>query len=390
MNEKITALVVTHDDTKTDALRSTFGELRGFDVKVEGAKFTDCVARTRQLAADVAIVFLEEQPGSGTIILEDMKKTRENVFAFAVSSERSAEDIVKAIRAGADELLSEMPTQEELLKALVKICERRKAAGGADAGGQIFTVHAPHQGVGSTTYAVNLAVELRAATGSDVVLVDLDLQCADASVYLNFKPDYSILDVCQSVDKMDNAFLQGAMYEHELGVRVLAAPANIEDSEAVGAAELERVLNMLRKMYPYIVLDTSSHLNEVSLVAMEHGDKVFLLTDNMVASVRGVQRLLDTLERLGIDSDRFEVVLNKPVSRSEVNEKDVQEALKRPVAHKLPLDEATAVLAANQGAALTKANARSPLAEAIRVIARKLAGSDGVDKESKGLFGRLF
>lgn len=390
MNEKITALVVTHDDSKAEALRSTFGQLAGFDVKVEAAKFTDCVARTRQLAADVAIIFLEEQPGSATVILEDMKKTRENVFAFAVSSERSAEVIVKAIRAGADELLSEMPTAEELLKALVKICERRKLNGGGAASGRLFTVHAPHQGVGSTTFAVNFAVELQAATGEQVILVDLDLQKADASVYLNFKPAYSILDVCQAADNLDNTLLDGSMFEHDSGIRVLAAPPNVEDSEAVTAADLEKVLTLLRQMYPYVVLDTSGYLNEVSLVALEQSDKAFLLTDNMVVSVRGVQRLLDTLDRLGIDSDRFEIVLNKPVLKSDVNEKDIKEALKREVSYKLPFDDTTAVLAANQGAPLRQANARSPLAEAIKAIARIQAGSAGAVKDSKGLFGRLF
>jgi pilus assembly protein CpaE len=390
VNEKITALVVTHDDRKTDALRLAFSEIPGFDVVVESAKFTDCVARMRQLSADVAIIFLEEQPGGGTVILQAMKKTRENVFAFAVSSERSAEVIVKAIRAGADELVSETPTAEELLKALVKICERRRVNGIVDAGGQVFTVHAPHQGVGSTTLAVNLAAEIHDATGKDVVLVDLDLQRADASVYLNFEPEYSILDVCQSVDTLDNSFLEAATHVHEIGIRVLAAPTNIEDSEAVGAADLESVLNMLRQMYPYIVLDTSSHLNEVSLVALEHGDKVFLLTDNMVASVRGVQRLLDTLERLGLDTKRFQVLLNKPVSCSEVNEKDIKDALKRDVGYRLPFDDQTAVSAANQGVPLGKANARSPLAEAIRAIACLLVGVEGAKKEAKSLFMRLF
>jgi Flp pilus assembly CpaE family ATPase len=126
------------------------------------------------------------------------------------------------------------------------------------------------------------------------------------------------------------------------------------------------------------------------LVALEQSDRAFLLTDNMVTSVRGVQRLLDALDRLGIDTDRYDVVLNKPVPRSEVDQKDVEEALKRAVAYKLPYDDASAVLAANQGAPLRSVNPRSALADAIRGVARAQVGTEGADKESKGLFGRLF
>jgi pilus assembly protein CpaE len=390
VNEKITALVVTLDDQKTEALRSAFGGLAGFDVKVEAAKFNDCVQRVRQLAADVAIIFLEEQPGSGCVILEEMKKTRENVFAFAVSSERSAEIIVKAIRAGADELISQTPTQEELLKALVKIVERRRAAGGGGGTGKIVSVYAPHAGVGTTTFAVNLAVQLQRTSGEPVVLIDLDLQRADAAVYLNFKPAYTILDVCQNIDKLDNTFMEGALYEHDSGLLVLAAPTNIEDSEAVTGGELEQVLAMLRTMYPYIVIDTSTHLNEISLIAMEQANATFIVTDNMVSSIRGVQRTFDTLDRLGIDTHNYQVVLNKPLARSDINEKDIKEALKRPVTYSLPYDEATAVVAANQGVPLGKVNSRSSLNEAIGVIAGVVGGAEGADRASKGLFGRLF
>jgi len=390
VNEKITALVVTLDDHKTEALRTAFGGLPGFDVKVEAAKFNDCVQRVRQLAADVAIIFLEEQPGSGCIILEEMKKTRENVFAFAVSSERSAEIIVKAIRAGADELLSQTPTAEELLKALVRIVERRRTSGGGGVGGKIVSVYAPHAGVGTTTFAVNLAVQLQKNTGETVVLIDLDLQRADAAVYLNFKPAYTILDVCQNIDKLDNTFMEGALHAHDSGLLVLAAPTNIEDSEAVTGAELDQVLTMLRSMYPYIVIDTSTHLNEISLIAMEQANATFLVTDNMVSSIRGVQRTFDTLERLGIDTHNYQVVLNKPLARSDINEKDIKEALKRNVTYSLPYDESTAVVAANQGVPLGKVNSRSALNEAIAAIAGIVAGADGAERASKGLFGRLF
>ena len=392
MNEKITAMVVTHDDDKTDRLRTSFASLTGFDVRVESAPFGECVNRLKEIAADVAIVFLDEQRGgSGTLILEQLKRTRENVFAFAVSSERSAEVIVKAIRAGADELLSTMPNSEELLKALVKIAERRRnvsTTGPTDS--RVVTVYSPHGGVGVTTMAVNLATSLKSMTDEDVVLVDLDLQCGESPVFLDYKPLYTVLDVCQGITNLDHAFMKGALYTHSSGIHVLSPPFNLEDSEAVSAADIEKIIGTLRTMFGYVVIDTSSYLNETTFVAMEKADSVYLLSDNMVTSVRAVQRTLDTLGRLGVDQTIFRLVLSQTVGRSDITAKDVGEALKAEVSHLLPVDEATAVAAVNQGVPLAKVNARSPLVEAINGIAKLEAGIEGSRDAGRGLFGRFF
>jgi pilus assembly protein CpaE len=392
VDEKVTALVVTQDNEKLARLRTEFSTISGFDVRVEQASFDDCVVKLREVGADVAVLFLDEQRGNGCLTLEQLKKSREQIFAFAVSSERSAEVIVKAIRAGADELLSAMPNAEELLKALVRVAERRKRmVASGELTSKVIAVHSPHGGVGVTTMAVNLAVGIRRQSGQEVCLVDLDLQYGETPVFLDFKPLYTVLDVCQGIANLDASFMKGALYTHSSGIQVLPAPTNLEDSEAVTAAAFEKILDTLRQMFSYIVIDTSAHLSETTLIAIEQSDSVYILTDNMVASVRAVQRSLDTMMRLGIDPAGFQFVLNRPVGRSEIKAKDVAEALKFDIGYSFPVDEATCIAAANQGVPLHKVNSRSPLVEAISAIAKTEVG-DGTPQQqsSRGLFGRLF
>jgi len=391
VEEKVTALVVTLDDAKTERLRNAFAALPGFDVTVEGTKFVDSVGKVRACKPDIAVVFLEEQPGSGCVTLEEIKKVRENLFAFAVSSERSAEVIIKAIRAGADELIANVPSEEELLKALIRIAERRKTSK-SDAGpsSQVVTVYAPHGGTGCTTLAINLATELRRITNEEVVLVDLDLQGGASPVYLNFNAAYTILDVCQAIENLDPVLMKGSLHSHESGVQVLAPPANVEDSEAVAPGDVEKIVAALRGLYPYVVIDTGAYLNEVNLVAIEQSDTVFFVTDNMVPSVRATQRAFDTFDRLGISQDLFKLVLSKPVPKSDISAKDLAEALKSEVAFSLPYDDTTAVAAANQGTPLRDVNVKSPLAEAIGAVAKAVAGFSADTQAGRGLFGRLF
>ncbi len=391
MNEKITALVVTLDEAKIGRVREVFAALPGFDARIETAKFAECVAKLKQSAADVAVVFLDEQPGAGCVILEEIKKTQDSIFAFAVSSERSADIIVKAIRAGADELISAIPTEEELLKALVKVVERRRTSVDAQKkSNRIVTFFSPHGGVGVTTTALNFALELKRLTREEVVLVDLDLQRGESPVFLNFQAAYNILDVCEGIAGLDPVLLKGSLHSHPSGLQVLAPPTNVEDCEAIQAEHIEKILNRLRDMFRWVVVDTSSHLNEVALVALERANRVYMVCDNMVPTVRACQRILDTLVRLGIDTENFRVVMGRPSARSEITAKDVSEALKAEVVASIPFDESTAVAAANQGLPLREVNARSGIVEAIEELAKKVAGIEERARSSRGLFGKLF
>jgi pilus assembly protein CpaE len=244
--------------------------------------------------------------------------------------------------------------------------------------------------VGVTSTALNFALELKRLTREEVVLVDLDLQRGESPVFLNFQAAYNILDVCEGIAGLDPVLLKGSLHSHPTGLQVLAPPTNVEDCEAIQADHVEKILNLLREMFRWVVVDTSSHLNEIALVALERANRVYMVCDNMVPTVRACQRSLDTLVRLGIDTENFRVIMGRPYPRSEITAKDISEALKCEVVASIPYDETTAVAAANQGLPLREVNARSPLVEAIEELAKKEAGIEERARSSRGLFGKLF
>jgi hypothetical protein len=168
--------------------------------------------------------------------------------------------------------------------------------------------------------------------------------------FLNFQPSYNIRRLRGS---RLIRYSERSLHSHPAGSG-LAPPTNVEDCEAVQPDHVEKILNLLRDMYRWVVVDTSSHLNEVTLVALERANRVYLLCDNMVPTVRACQRMLDTLSRLGIDTEQFRAVMSKPFPRSEITAKDVSEALKCEVVASIPYDDSTSVAAANQGLPLPR------------------------------------
>ena len=55
----------------------------------------------------------------------------------------------------------------------------------------------------------------------------------------------------------------------ESGVRVLTAPSRPEFAENVTGEQFSQIINYLRQLYSYVVVDTSSSLTDVVLSAID-------------------------------------------------------------------------------------------------------------------------
>jgi len=389
--QSIVAVVISNDSAKQKAMGEVFAGLPSYTIGVHAADFRSGVEKAEATSADVVVVFLDDHPEVGCALLAKLKQAKPEIFVFAISADRSADLIVKAIRAGADELLSAIPSVEELLPPVVKIVEARRREAQAPGGeGRVITAYSPHGGAGVTTFLTNLATSIHRVSDASVCLVDLDFQNGDTPVYLNFKHPYSILDVCEHVGNLDPVFLQGTLFHHDTGIDILSPPPMLEDGESVATADVLEVLKILKRDFQYVVVDTSSFLNDMTFSVVEKADRVFLLTDNMVPSVRAMQRVANTMDRLDVPTDKLSLVLNRPVEQSKISRRDIAEVVNLDVDRTLPSDPVTAIEAANRGVPLYEINPKSPLVSALSDIARSLTGAVE-DYSGRGkIFGRLF
>jgi pilus assembly protein CpaE len=93
--------------------------------------------------------------------------------------------------------------------------------------GEIITVYGARGGLGATTLAVNLAVQLAAVTKARVALADLDLQRGDVAAFLNVTPQQSLAAIAGASGEVDDLFLHHTLTRHPSGVAVLPAPTRI-------------------------------------------------------------------------------------------------------------------------------------------------------------------
>ena len=217
--------------------------------------------------------------------------------------------------------------------------------------GGLVTVYSPKGGVGTTTIAAYLALSLAAKTKSSVALVDLDLQFGDVGVILDIQSANSIVDLLGQ-EQIDQAAIDEVMVKHQSGVRVLTAPEQVADAENVDPEKVLRMLNQLRQQFAYVIVDTWSFLEEVTLTALQASDRVVLVTTPEVPALRDLRRVMTERTQLELEQ-RGIVVVNRYSPRFGLQIPEIESALGMTVGLSLASEGMAITQAINAGTMVT-------------------------------------
>jgi pilus assembly protein CpaE len=119
----------------------------------------------------------------------------------------------------------------------------------------------------------------------------------------------------------------------------LAAPLQPESASKVSAVEFAKVLQFLTQMYAYIVVDTSSYLNEVVLSSLEKADLIVLVTTQDLPSIKSANSFLNLADASDIKRDQIIFIMNRFDKRITISPEKVGESLRQPVLVNIPLDD---------------------------------------------------
>jgi pilus assembly protein CpaE len=223
-------------------------------------------------------------------------------------------------------------------------------------------------GVGTTMTACELASSLQ-QLGDRVVVLDLNLYHGDAAMHFDLKPPYTIADVAKKGEALDQTFLATAIATHIGGVRVLAAPAEVQDIAMVGASHVERALNLLRAEFDWIIIDLPHAWDDVSLRALDLADQIVLVTNLDVPALTHTRHQLDLLERFGAPEEQIHVVINRHNRSSPFSAKELDEFLGRDPDVLIPQDDLVAQRCVNEGKLLREVGRGSKLERAFMALA---------------------
>lgn len=207
-----------------------------------------------------------------------------NVVTIMVSDVMSFDTTKKAIDSGVTGYICPIPDASKFCEDLKRIYYNEKSRlsmllenSSVKRSAEVITIFGTKGGVGKTTIAVNLAVEL-SRKNMRVMILDLDLLFGDSHMFLGLDLKETIVELLQEQKVPTFDSIRKYFLLHSSGVQVLCAPSSPEFSENVSASQIEPILNILRANYDYIIIDTSSEFSELNLYLLEEANVVLYIT----------------------------------------------------------------------------------------------------------------
>ncbi|MBI1878303.1 MAG: response regulator [Chloroflexi bacterium] len=246
-------------------------------------------------------------------------------------------------------------------------------------GAPVIAVYSPKGGIGTSTIAANLAVALQQEQG-DTVLMDADLQFGDILVHLNTKATRTVSDLIQN-GELDAELVPEITLTHNSGLKLLLAPSQPELADAITPQMVSEIIKSLKKNFKIVVIDTSSQLNDKTLVVLDNADYILVVTTPELPAIKSAKLFLELTDQLEFSSKQLGVMINRATLPGGVSPEKIEKALKLSQAYRIPYDPKMH-LAINRGVAISQQEPSAPSAQAVTYLAQDLWQKLGEGKAS--------
>jgi pilus assembly protein CpaE len=301
---------------------------------------------------DIVIVDVRGDASSALANIERLRAAAPAAGVFAIALTADPDLILQAMRAGANEFFVWPPAEETFQGAIRRTAARREGAQGGRPAATTLAFFGAKGGAGTTTIAVNCGVEIARLSKKATVIVDLKPGLGEVSLFLGVRPRYSMIDAIDNLHRLDREFLRELLVKHKSGLEILAGGDNFDRPGATDASAIEELFRLLTRQYEYLVIDAGSQINSCTAAALYSADRMFLVANPDVPSVRNAQRVLERLRELGASGDRVRMLLNRAQEPYPIPPKQIEGALGHPIHHTFPSDYKTVSTALNSGVPL--------------------------------------
>ncbi|HYP52575.1 MAG TPA: AAA family ATPase, partial [Pyrinomonadaceae bacterium] len=372
MTNKLTFVILSSGLENFKELRAALATQEGARVLVGGDDAEQVFPEIGRLNPNAVIVALGAEPEASLRFVERVARQCPRTAVICASRDASPDTILRSMRAGAREFLRLPVRPEEFATVYQRVAEfcavqpepPKKR-------GRVLSVFSSKGGTGTTFVATNIA----AALSQPAVLLDLNLQAGDLGLFLGVEPKFSIADLVENVERVDDQLLRSYLTPHSARLSLLAAPREADSADDIEAEHVFQVLEILRERFDYVVVDPQHTFDAITLAALDQSDEILLVLTLDIPAIRSTQRALQIFDRLGYPRHKLHVVVNRFSKQIDLDLRQVERFLGERVAGYVQSDYRTAVNSINLGQPLVESEPQSKIATELRDIAARFSAA---------------
>jgi pilus assembly protein CpaE len=311
---------------------------------------------------------------NGPSVIERLRRTRNPLPCVAITV--ADRPLPEAVAENVDAVVTFPAGTFDLIHAI-----RDSIAAGATRNptlaSRMVAVFSAKGGVGKTTIAYNLAVAM-AQMGLRTALLDGNLQYGDVRRLLRVADDLpSICDL--PTDSLRASDLGELMVSDPSGIEVLLAPPRLEMAELITTRDLDKILELLRRTYHAIVIDTSSSLGEATLAMLDAADVIVQVVTPETAALDVTRLAAQAFAGIGYPPSKIQLLLNRADTQGAVSRSQLRLAFGHDPDYVIGSDWALVAQSNAEGVPFVLANPDAAISASVREAAGQLASIVGAE-----------
>lgn len=375
MNLKV-SVICAHMDTFV-ALNTPNPEFSDVSLSVSTGSAQTLANVLRRQMPEVVLLDMDESTEETMLQIEAALKIAPTTHAVLVSPDPSTALLTRAMRAGVREVLP-APMSTETLKLAIQHARGHLSLSKPqdNAVGQVIALIPAKGGAGATFLAANLAFAL-SKLGQRVAVLDLNLYFGDLILFMgSHKVASNLFDLARQGERLDAALLDSSMVKISDQLHVLAASDTPEHASKISTAGLDRLIELARNQYDFVVLDLSSMLDVVTLKALDFADHVYLAMQLNLPSLHAAKRIVTFFRDRGYPLDKLGIVVNRYEKGGYISLDDVAKTTHSKIDRTIKNSFSAVSASVNQGIPILELSPRDPVAKALVEWAHDLVPSN--------------
>jgi len=379
--QKISAMILSDEFSTTEVLKLFVSEFDNLGLLESSGDYSEIVEILSN-APDktIFIVDLSNNKQEKLDLILKVTSQCQNCKVLALADNPSVDLIIQIMRAGAREFIPVPVIKNEFFEALNKTIAQFEHAGKSNKC-KIISVFSNKGGIGKTSIATNLALELSKITKENVALIDMNFQMGDITTFLDLRPSFNISYMLENIEKINETFLLSTLERYKnTNLYILADPPYFKQADNIQPKQITKLFNILKDTFSYVVVDAESGFTGKNIATLDNSDMILLVTIANLPALRNTQRCLELFEKLGYDRDKIGIVVNRYMENDEIKAPDIERVLSEKIYWKIPNNYFAIMSAINKGVPVCVMNGSTNVAQSYKALAEHI--SDNLYKQN--------